>query len=340
MLTRERLSTGNILLSTDENQRSSISPQSGCRARALLVGLYRLLTVVFLLVSLVYLRIFQNDLSLVTFSAQSLVLLSVSLTTLHCVSLSQACLSRFQTIAEQSLVATSHRTDVAELEHEVPARFALDDADDDGSMLDAVPNTSNLSDVREEHSSDEETPTRVPTFRGNVDPTGLPQLRHRSWLQNLLFKLPDFVENLFLMAFANTIFLDAVWWVLLRPRAEKGVLHKIPTYLLHGPPNFVLCFIELLMSGMRARRAAVIFGVVYVVAYFLFSVVHHRISGQWLYFFFDLQVTRNWFIILGLLSWYCACHALIFLFATVRDRLWRRHRLAAKERQARALFRR
>jgi hypothetical protein len=325
----------------DEARQSALSFRGGRYACALLAALYRLFAIVLLLGSLVYLRIFQHDLSMATFSSQTLVLLSISLTTLHCVSLSRSCSSGFRTETEDSSAIASQPADASVLESGNRARFALDDVDNDDDDLNSsiVPaswnpddgNSKNLpAEIRDQPLDSAENTEFSPPFRD----------RNPSCLQKFCFKLPEFVENLFLLAFANTIFLDVVWWVLLRPRADQKTFWKVSTYLMHGPLNFVIAFVELWISTIIARRAVVILGLIYIVAYFLFTLIFHQVNGEWLYFFLNLRFSRNWFIILGLFSWYGACHALIFLVVTVRDRIRRKAELVNKSHRERALFER
>jgi hypothetical protein len=141
-------------------------------------------------------------------------------------------------------------------------------------------------------------------------------------------KLPAFVESVFLLALANSIFLDAVWWLILRPRAEPSAPRRFSTYLLHGPINVIMGSMEVLIGTIRARRAALVMGSLYLALYFLFAFMYHQARGEWLYFFLNPRSRRNWFILIGLVSWYYACYALIFLVVAARD--WMKVRLALR----------
>ena len=134
--------------------------------------------------------------------------------------------------------------------------------------------------------------------------------------------LQQFSCDLFALALANALFLDVVWWLILRPMDLPGTWRDYWNWMPHGPINLALCLGECCLNRCQAAAYVLYVGVAYLMCYFLFGVLYFLTRGRWIYFFLDIRKPLDCLLLLITLLWYVVCHRLVRALQHLRGRFY------------------
>ncbi|GJD06165.1 hypothetical protein Gasu2_05940 [Galdieria sulphuraria] len=126
-------------------------------------------------------------------------------------------------------------------------------------------------------------------------------------------QLTSVFQTLFFIVAVHTLFLDGVWWFVLRPRTKE----KVDFFNMneHGPLNLIVILIELYFGNFTPPPYVLLFGFLYLVSYGLILYITAASTGEFVYYFLDISKPKNIVCLILILLWYIGSYMSIRYFA-------------------------
>ncbi|GJQ08832.1 hypothetical protein GpartN1_g623.t1 [Galdieria partita] len=132
------------------------------------------------------------------------------------------------------------------------------------------------------------------------------------FLLPVFHKLTTVVPSLFFIVAVHTLFLDGVWWFVLKPRTKEKV--DFLNMNEHGPINLVIILTQLYFGNFVPTPYVLLFGFLYLVCYGFILYSTAASTGEFVYYFLDISKPKNLICLILMLLWYLGSYILIRYF--------------------------
>lgn len=133
-----------------------------------------------------------------------------------------------------------------------------------------------------------------------------------SLVYHVLHRLTSLTQTLLFLAAVHTLFLDGVWWFILRARTNEKV--DFGNINQHGPVNLVVILTLLYLGNFYPPPYLLVLGMLYLVCYGSILYISGASSGEFVYYFIDIRKPKNLICLLFMLLWYFVCYVMITNF--------------------------